>query len=560
MLADAARLVSTFLLVQALLVSAGQAAEPSPATVLPRSATAAEIAGGAMYAVTEIPFAGPTCGPADIPARDVELAVRFRHESGSPAYAIHGFWDGDGKGGATGNVFKVRFCPTAAGRWFMEEVRSNDRSLAGQHQGKFVTVVPSGLKGFWTVDTASPGGRWYQRSNGSHAYIFGNTHYSFLSEQAAPGARAGSIAADIIAGAKFFNKLRFAINTDRYAHPTEKPFFDNTGYLTGDGDYCHRPNPAWFSRRVDLAVRTAFECDIIADLILNGPDTPQARSVLRAGQNGGDPAPFLRYVAARYGSYPNVWMCLANEWNIKSPSYKAEEIRRIGRILRSFLPYPTPVSVHGNTGPWTAALNTTPPWNDHVIIQHKIRTLGESADAIIRSYALGGSAMPVINDELGYEGAGDNFSRDETIEGHLGAFLGGGYGTTGSKPANKKGQYFWGAFDPAEHTAATHLAWLRQRIDRNVTFWKMKPVALSESIFAGADTRFRAMEWPGNECVLGTCAAAKGIKVNLPPGTWRAMRFDAIAMEERTLAEDASETFTFDAPDSRAALFHFKRF
>ncbi len=66
------------------------------------------------YGVHEVSFAGPTCGPTDAPARDVELVTRWRHESSGTTLTIQGFWDGDGKGGVTGNVFKVRFCPT---RW-----------------------------------------------------------------------------------------------------------------------------------------------------------------------------------------------------------------------------------------------------------------------------------------------------------------------------------------------------------------------------------------------------------------------------------------------------------
>jgi hypothetical protein len=526
---------------------------------LARQGGPSEVGAGPVYTVVELVFAGPTCGPTDMPAKTVDLGVRFRHESGEPVHEVCGFWDGDGKGGTTGNVFKVRFCPTKAGRWLLEEVRSLDKTLAGQKQGGFIVAVPSGLAGFWTADPASPGGRWYQRSDGSHPYVFGNTHYSFLSGMADTGPSGNDIAADMAANARYLKKVRFALTGCRYPHPTDKPFFDNAGHPTDDGAYSHRPNPAWHSRRVDVAVRAAFDCDLVADLILSGPDMPEARCILAAKENAGDPAPYLRYIAARYGSFPNVWMCLANEWDIKSPRYTADEIRRAGLTLRRYLPYPTPVSVHGNTGDWKAALNSDPPWNDHLIIQHKIKRLAESADAIARSHALGGGNKPVINDELGYQGDGDGFSRDDVIEGHLGAFLGGGYGTTSFKPAAKKGQYFWGRFNAAEHSAAPHLGWLRTVIDKNITFWKMAPVAPRESIFANAGPGARAMAWPGQEFVLGTSEAQAGVVANLPAGFWQIKRFDAIAMEEKTLADDAAGTFTFDAPASRAVLFHFKR-
>ena len=74
---------------------------------------------------------------------------------------------------------------------------------------------------------------------------------------------------------------------------------------------------------------------------------------------------------------------------------------------------------------------------------------------------------PTVNDELSYEGAGDKHSEADTIAAHLGTFLGGGYGTTGEKYGQKLGQYFWGNFDPAKHTAADNLLWLRTTIDRD---------------------------------------------------------------------------------------------
>jgi len=522
------------------------------------AAQAAEAGRGPLYGVIEIPFQGPRCKAADAPARDMEFWVRFRHEGGEPEYTVHGFYDGDGKGGRRGDVFKVRFCPTKAGKWTLAEVHSDNKRLSGQRRGDVVVATSSDHPGFWLVDPETPGGRWYKRSDGSHPYIFGNTHYAFLSQMNDRGPRSGNIAADVAANAGYFNKIRFSIHCCRYPNPEAKPFLDDDGKPTDDGDFSHRPNPEWFHQRVDVAVRTAWQEDIIADLIVNGPDTRQARSILRAGRNNGDATPILRYVAARYGSYPNVWFCLSNEWDIKNPNYTADEIRRFGAALRTHLPYPTPVSVHGKPRTWPKDLNAPPAWNDHVIIQSKIRTLARSADAIADSHAAGGGDRPVINDELGYEGKGDRFTRDDVIEGHLGAFLGGGYGTSGYKPASKKGHYFWGGFKPREHTAAAHLAWLRKQIDSHITFWKMAPIN-AEDLVPGAGKNCRAMAWPAHEYVLGTSEAQKDLAANLPPGTWEVRRFDVIAMDEAVVSRSARGRFPFAAPASRAVLFYFRK-
>jgi len=499
-----------------------------------------------LYHVVEIALAGPKLGPAETPARDVKLAMTWRHESGKPSVRVLGFWDGDGKGGSSGGVFKVRFCPTRAGRWRVVRTESDRPQLRGQKEGVEVLCTPSRHPGFWIA-----GRRWYGRSDGSHPYVTGNTHYTFLSRRNDKGASGVDPAADVRANAKYFKKLRFALGGGRYPDPKLKPFLDEAGRQTEDGRFSLRPNPAWFHRRADLAVRAGFEADVICDLIVCGPDTREIRSTLK-----GDPGAWLRYLAARYGAYANVWFCLCNEWNIKRPSYKPAEIVAAGRILRAALPYPTPVSVHGNSGNWDASLNGT--WHDHAIIQWKLKKLDRAADAAADNHGRGGT-KPVCNDENAYEGKGDRFSEADVIEGCFGTFLGGGYPTTGQKPASKKGQYFWGGFDGGAHRAADNLGALRDYVDRHVAFWQMKPARPNESIFRGAPDSSRVLAEAGREYVLGTNRAARGIRAKLPAGKWRVVQLDLMTIEQKTLAAEAKGEITFAVPDSRATMTHFRR-
>lgn len=538
-------------------------------------ASAAELARVEAYDVAEIALKGPRQGPRDAPARDVQLRMTLRHESGAPEYVIQGFWDGDGQGGLEGDVFKVRFTPTRAGRWTIVKTDSNAPQLAGQKQGDTIAAIASSRHGFWLADAKSPGRRWYQRSDGSHQYIIGNTQYSFLSgyKPQAGAARPREtlavsklepsrvdIAADVRRNAEYFCKLRFSLLPDHYPNPAEKPFLDDEGKPTDCGDYSHRPNPRWFHQRADVAVQAALQADLIADLILCGPDTEDSRATLRAAKNGGDPAPWLRYVAARYGAYPNVWICLCNEYNIKTPKYAEAQVAGFGQVIRAFLPYPTPLSVHASPPVvWAEAFDRLPSWNDHQIVQKKIRRIGPSADVIQEAWGAGLAHprnKPTINDELSYQGEGDKHNEGDTIESHLGAFLGGGYGSTGYKSANKLGHYFYGGFTPAEHTAADNLRWLREAIDAHVAFWRMAPGA---DIFPNLEKDFRAMSWSGHEYVLGTDHPQAGIVADLPDGSWTVTVYDAIAKQAKTLSAYASGRFVFDAPASRAALFHFKR-
>ena len=472
-----------------------------------------------LYHVYEVSFSGPSFKSIDNPVAEVDLITLWRYESGSPVYEIYGYWDGDGKGGISGNVFKVRFCPTKTGNWTLVRTTSNKIELNGQKEGLMIDCIPSSHKGFWEVDQESNGSRWFKRSDGSHSYIIGNTMYSFLSEYKDDKATGGNIATDVNLNAAYFKKLRFAITGDIYPNPAEKPFLDNAGNPTDDGNFSHRPNPKWFHKRIDLAVKVAYDQDLIADIILNGPDSKDARSVLLASENAGDNTPFLKYIAARYGSFPNVWICLSNEFDIRKPRYEPEEIKIFGYRLKSFLPYSTPLSVHPCQRDWYPELNVIRPWNTHTIFQYKLKSLCSAADYLERNYWIGGGNKPVIDDELAYEGIGDGWIEDDVIEAHLGAFLGGGYGSTGQKSGNKKGQYFSGKFNALEHTAVDNLLWLRQKIDENISFWKMEPaLRKGPSIFSQGSHGFRAMEWRDNEYVLGTNKAWDSITARLPAG------------------------------------------
>ncbi|HVJ64824.1 MAG TPA: DUF5060 domain-containing protein, partial [Bdellovibrionota bacterium] len=68
-----------------------------------------------------IDFAGPTSSESAAspqnPFLDYRLNVRFTHGPSGKTYLVPGFFDGDGNGGGSGNVWRVRFTPDLAGTW-----------------------------------------------------------------------------------------------------------------------------------------------------------------------------------------------------------------------------------------------------------------------------------------------------------------------------------------------------------------------------------------------------------------------------------------------------------
>ena len=520
------------------------------------------------YSVYELSFQGATYSITDNPVRDIYLITTWQHISTDSTLKIYGFFDGNGEGNSEGNIFKVRFCPTQTGVWKLTDVESNDELLNNLKEGLTFNCVYSDLKGFWFPDPKSHN-RWYQRSNGEHPYIIGNTFYTFLSEYHKGKPSGGNIKSDVLGNAAYLNKLRFAVTGDIFPNPIEKPFIDNEGKPTDNANYSHRPNVKWFKERVDLTVNLCYEKDVIADIILNGPDSEMSRTALMPKANNEDFTPYIKYIAARYGSFPNVWICLSNEYDIKEPRISAQKVVEIGEYMKEVLPYSTPLSVHGDQGNWKNQLNIA-NWNDHIIIQNKIKYLNTAADYNNLNYWIGG-AKPVFNDELAYEGNGDRWTEEDVLEAVLGAFIGGGYASSGYKPARKEGHYFAGNFNPKDHTAIDNLLWFRQAIDQNIKFWKMQPTYITEatykddvdasrsSIFYQLDKDFRVIEWEEHQYVLATNKAKEHILAYLTEGEWEVKLFDVIAKKEKLIGENLSGIFEFESPNSRSAFFVFTK-
>jgi hypothetical protein len=84
-------------------------------------------------------------------------------------------------------------------------------------------------------------------------------------------------------------------------------------------------------------------------------------------------------------------------------------------------------------------------------------------------------------------------------------------------------------------------------------------MAPDRSIFSNLHPDFRGLAWHRQEYVLGTNKPHKKIVANLPAGTWTVRRYDIINKKTETVSETAHGSYTFDAPKSRAVLFHFKK-
>jgi CubicO group peptidase (beta-lactamase class C family) len=96
----------------------------------------------------ELAFSGPNSTARGTPNPfPVRLDVVFAGPNSS-RYRVPGFYDGDGKEGENGNVWKVRFSADQVGAWEYT-TESSDKDLNGKRGQFVVTGVPEDAQGFW---------------------------------------------------------------------------------------------------------------------------------------------------------------------------------------------------------------------------------------------------------------------------------------------------------------------------------------------------------------------------------------------------------------------------
>jgi hypothetical protein len=98
----------------------------------------------------------------DNPFADVELNAVFTSPTGR-LVSFFGFYDGDGNGGQTGNVWKQRFMPDEVGTWTFV-LTFTDGSPGSS--GSFECIANGAKPGPWKQDSANP--RWLKTSLGDH--------------------------------------------------------------------------------------------------------------------------------------------------------------------------------------------------------------------------------------------------------------------------------------------------------------------------------------------------------------------------------------------------------
>jgi hypothetical protein len=280
------------------------------------------------------------------PFQDVRVKVKFTSPSGKEMH-IEGFWDG-------GTVWRVRFCPDEIGNWRYSTECSNmtDKGLHGQ-SGMFVcggTVGNTRFERHGPVQL-STNRRYLTHADGTPFLWIGDTAWNgplrskpedwsyYLQERVR----------------QQFTAVQW-VATQWLAAPDG----DLNGGTAFDGVDQITVHPSFF-QRLDMYVESIYQAGL-----LNVPVLLWAAEWRDAEYN---PGAFLpenqaialgRYMVARWGAYPVVWI-LPGDSDYRGS--KADRWQRIGRGVFGDAPH-APVSLHPGGMQWNGDEFRNESWLD----------------------------------------------------------------------------------------------------------------------------------------------------------------------------------------------------
>ena len=382
------------------------------------------------WGVHELALQGPSGGN---PFIDVQVAATFRQ--GERAIRVPGFYDGD-------SIYRIRFSPPETGPWHWT-THSNAAALNGK-AGRFDCIAPS--PGNHGPVRVSSDGFHFVHADGTPFRQIGTTCYSWALQSDAKCAQTLKTLRTAP-----FNKLRMLV------FPNVPSIATNPFARTGDGPRDWDPtrfDPVYFLRYEDRIQRLG-QLGIQADVILFHP-YDEARGY--NDMSRADDERYVRYVAARWGAYRNLWWSMANEWDLVKSKSVADWDQLFG-VLVDADPHERLRSIHQIRRYY----DHRKPWITHASVQNGPAVMDDIRAAQHREFAL----KPVVFDEVVYEGDSDqrwaNLTGQQMVERFWWGLIGGTYvGHSETFAPDRNPDFSWlGQGGVLKGTSAPRLAFLR---------------------------------------------------------------------------------------------------
>jgi len=406
-----------------------------------RFADAATVSGDlkAWHPVT-LDFRGPKSSETandPNPFLDYRLQVEFQGPAGR-TYNVPGFFDGDGRGGAEGEAWRVRFAPDAAGEWrYRASFRQGPRAAIALEPGAGAAAAFDGESGAFTVAARDPealgfrkwgrleyvGGHYLKFKDGSY-WIRGGTDEpeNFLAykgfDDTLPshayaahesdwrpgdpdwgGGRGKAIigALNYLAG-KGVNSIYFLTTN---VGGDGKDVWPWVGPIKPESD------PANDNLHFDVSKLAQWEIvfdhaqrrGIFLHFVFNEAEAPNKRE-LDDGELGPERRLYYREIVARFGHH------LALEWNLCEEydldfDFGPERVRAFARYVGAVDPYDHPVAVHSSGSPLQAlAFTFGDPLFSLTSIQLGQARIDALTEQFRRATAEAGRPLPISMDEF----------------------------------------------------------------------------------------------------------------------------------------------------------------
>ena len=351
------------------------------------SSRGAEALPARQWGVTELTFTAShgIADPFDFERAD--FSAVFRGPAGAEL-KIPGFWDG-------GRTWRIRFTPTAPGRW-QYETRFSDASETGLHGQRGVLDVRPPLTdtplhqhgGFLKVAAHS---RYLTYSDGTPFFWLGDTWW------AAPSA---NVPLEVF---KQQVDARLAQGYTVFQMHGHRPLTDDSKLGAFEAT-CHADAETLrYWQQVDLYLSYAEARGMVGCIGFARGDMFDPISIM-------DLKRLWRYYLARYGAYPVLFL-ITQEYNIE-PDKRQQHLPKmlaIGQFIKEIDPYRRSLTVH----PWARSRDLGQawgePWLDFIMFQAGHRRF-ESAKAYHTIWQRP-SPKPFVEAEANYEGfAATNFN------------------------------------------------------------------------------------------------------------------------------------------------------
>ncbi len=342
------------------------------------------------YTVT-LSFEGPRASETDSdpnPFLDYRLQVRFHSPRGT-SYDVPGFFDGDGRGGGAGNVWRVHFTPDEAGRWTYEVSFRSGRRVAVESDPEAGSPAGplQGTRGSFAVAERNPEApgflRWGRLEYAGNHYLkfrdgpywikagtdtpenflayrgFANTPASHGYEPHirdwnsgdpdwGDGAGKGIIGALNYLSSRKVNSIYFLPMNIGGDGKDTWPF---AGKPQGEGspsnDNLH--NDIQKLSQWEIVFRHAQEKGIVLHFVLNEAETPNKKELDDANL-GTERKLFHRELVARFAHHNGIQWNLCEEYDLNL-NFGPKRMKAFAGHIQSLDPYDHPITVHNQKPP-----------------------------------------------------------------------------------------------------------------------------------------------------------------------------------------------------------------